>query len=157
MGDITASYDTKIINDKLGITVLLGVSQEQFRREYHQVTKNDLLDPSLWVIDGAIGETSSSGNITDWAMQSQFGRANLSWEDKYLIEANLRRDGSSRFLGSNRWGIFPSFSAAWRISEESYMKDINWLDNLKIRASYGTLGNNALGNNKDLDGNYSAQ
>lgn len=157
MGDITASYDTKFVNDKLGVTVLVGLSQEQFRREYHQVSKLDLLDPSLWAIDGAIGESSSAGNITDWAMQSQFGRINLSWEDRYLFEANLRRDGSSRFLGSNRWGIFPSFSAAWRISEESFMNDIDWMDNLKIRASWGTLGNNALGDNKDLDGNYSAQ
>lgn len=157
LGDITALYDTKLANDKLGLTVLLGASQEQFHRGYHQVTRNDLLDPSLWVIDGAVGESSSSGNITEWAMQSYFGRINLSWEDKYLFEANLRRDGSSRFLGSNRWGVFPSFSAAWRMSEENFMRDIDWLDNLKIRASYGTLGNNALGTNKDLDGNYSAQ
>ena len=157
MGDITALYDTKLANDRLGLTVLLGASQEQFQRNYHQVTRNDLLDPSLWVIDGAIGESSASGNITEWAMQSYFGRINLSWEDKYLFEANLRRDGSSRFLGDNRWGVFPSFSGAWRISEENFMRDIDWLDNLKIRASYGTLGNNALGTNKDLDGNYSAQ
>lgn len=157
MGDITALYDTKVVNDQLGITVLLGASQEQFSRDYHQVSRNDLLDPSLWVIDGAVGESSSSGNYTDWAMQSYFGRVNLSWEEKYLLEANLRRDGSSRFLGSNRWGVFPSFSAAWRISEESFMRDLSWLDNLKLRASYGTLGNNALGKNKDLDGNYSAQ
>lgn len=157
MGDITAMYDTKVANDRLGITVLVGASQEQFSRNYHQASKNDLLDPSLWVFDGAIGEASASGNMTEWVMQSQFGRINLSWEDKYLLEANIRRDGSSRFLKDNRWGVFPSFSGAWRISEESFMKDIDWMDNLKIRASYGMLGNNALGSNKDLDGNYSAQ
>lgn len=157
MGDITASYDTKLADDKLGLTVLLGASQEQFHREYHQVTRNDLLDPSLWAINGAIGESSSGGNITEWAMQSYFGRINLSWEDKYLFEANLRRDGSSRFLKNNRWGVFPSFSAAWRISEENFLENTDWLDNLKIRASYGLLGNNALGSDKDLDGNYSAQ
>lgn len=157
VGDVTALYDTNFINDKLGVSVLVGASQEQFMRDFHQVSRNDLLDPSLWVIDGAVGESSSSGNKTDWAMISYFGRINLSWEDKYLFEANLRRDGSSRFLGNNRWGVFPSFSAAWRISEENFMRDLVWLDNLKIRASYGTLGNNALGTNKDLDGNYSAQ
>ena len=81
----------------------------------------------------------------------------LGWDDKYLFEANLRADGSSRFLADNRWGYFPSFSAAWRISEEEFMKNISWLDNLKIRASYGSLGNNTLGSNRDNDGNYTSQ
>lgn len=76
---------------------------------------------------------------------------------KYLLEANLRADGSSRFQKDNRWGYFPSFSAAWRISEENFMKDFTWLDNLKIRGSYGSLGNNTLGSNRDNDGNYLSQ
>ncbi len=156
-GDVTVNYENKLFDNRLTFNILLGASQEQYRREWHQLTRNDLLDPSLWAVDGAIGETSSSGNILDWSMQSYFGRINLSWEDKYLFEANLRRDGSSRFLKDNRWGMFPSFSAAWRISEEAFMKDFDWLDNLKIRASYGTLGNNALGSNKDHDNIYSAQ
>lgn len=73
------------------------------------------------------------------------------------MEANLRADGSSRFQKDNRWGYFPSFSAAWRISEENFMKDFTWLDNLKIRGSYGSLGNNTLGSNRDNDGNYLSQ
>ena len=90
-------------------------------------------------------------------MRSFFGRINLGWDDKYLLEANLRADGSSRFQKDNRWGYFPSFSAAWRISEENFMKDFTWLDNLKIRGSYGSLGNNTLGSNRDNDGNYLSQ
>lgn len=155
-GDIVALYENRFADDRLSLNLMVGASQEQFRREYHQVTRNDLLDPSLWAIDGAIGESSSGGNIVEWAMQSYFGRINLGWEDKYLFEANLRRDGSSRFLKNNRWGVFPSFSVAWRVSEEDFMKSVDWLDNLKIRASYGSLGNNSLGKDKDLDGNYSA-
>lgn len=156
-GDVTALYETRLVNDRLNIGVMVGASQEQFRRQYHQFTRMDLLDPALWAVNGAIGETSSEGTIVDWAMISYFGRINLGWDDKYLFEANLRRDGSSRFLKGNRWGTFPSFSAAWRISEEEFMENLDWLDNLKIRGSFGILGNNALGSNKDLDGNYSAQ
>jgi len=156
-GDVIAVYENRFLDNRLSMTVMGGASQEQFRRQYHQFTRMDLLDQSLWAVNGAIGETSSEGNIVEWAMQSYFGRINLGWEDKYLFEANLRRDGSSRFLKDHRWGTFPSFSAAWRISEEEFMESLSWLDNLKIRASYGSLGNNALGTDKDLDGNYSAQ
>ena len=108
---------------------MVGASQEQYKRQYFSATRKDLIDPSLGVIDGAIGESSSTGNITEWAMRSYFGRLNLGWDDKYLFEANLRADGSSRFLADNRWGDFPSFSAAWRISEEEFMKNISCLGN----------------------------
>jgi TonB-linked SusC/RagA family outer membrane protein len=155
-GDVIARYENRFVEQKLSFGIMAGASQEQFRRQYHQFTKMDLLDPSLWAVNGAIGETSSDGNMVEWAMRSGFGRINLGWEDRYLLEASLRYDGSSRFLGNNRWGTFPSFSAAWRVSEEAFMKDVQWLNNLKVRASYGSLGNNSLGEDKDLDGNYSA-
>lgn len=77
-------------------------------------------------------------------MRSYFGRINLSWDDKYLLEVNLRADGSSRFAPDKRWGWFPSVSAGWSISEEPFLKKAaGWLDMLKLRVSYGTLGNNA--------------
>lgn len=154
--DATVRYENAFFAEKLDFSILAGASQEQFHREYHDIKRYDLLDPSLGVIDGAIGDSETRGNVTEWAMQSYFGRINLSWEDKYLLEANLRADGSSRFLKNNRWGYFPSFSFAWRLSEEKFMKKYDWLDNLKLRASYGTLGNNSLGSNKDQDGNYSS-
>jgi hypothetical protein len=69
-------------------------------------------------------------------MRSFFGRLNLNWADKYLLEANLRMDYSSRFApGTTRKGVFPAFSAGWRISEEEFMKDLSLVDNLKLRAS----------------------
>ncbi|MCC8172352.1 MAG: TonB-dependent receptor [Parabacteroides sp.] len=154
--DATASYTGSFFNKRLDFTILGGASQEQFHREYHDMKRYDLLDPTLGVIDGAIGDAEAKGNITEWAMQSYFGRINLAWEDRYLLEANLRADGSSRFLKNNRWGYFPSFSLAWRISEESFMQKYTWLDNLKLRFSYGSLGNNSLGADKDQDGNYSS-
>ncbi len=155
--DAIARYERNYLNNRLSTNIMIGASQEQYKRSYFSATRKDLLDPSLGVIGGAIGESSSTGNITEWAMRSFFGRINLGWDDKYLLEANLRADGSSRFQKDNRWGYFPSFSAAWRISEENFMKDFTWLDNLKIRGSYGSLGNNTLGSNRDNDGNYLSQ
>ena len=81
-------------------------------------------------------------------MRSFFGRINLGWKDKYLAELNLRTDGSSRFARKKRWGYFPSLSAAWRLDQEAFMENIvsKGLNNLKLRVSYGSLGNNSIGN-----------
>lgn len=157
--DLVASYNNKV--SKLEYTVMAGASQELFRYKWFKTSKQDLLDVGLNSLDGATGAANSSGNTVEWAMRSYFGRVKLNWDDKYLAEFNLRADGSSRFLKDNRWGYFPSGSVAWRISEEGFMKD--WapsvqLSNLKLRASYGTLGNNALrSKNADIEGNYDAQ
>lgn len=144
--DAVAKYETKF--DKLDLNVMVGASQEQYRNEWFQAKKLDLIDMGLGVIDGAVGDASAGGNKSEWAMQSYFGRINLGWESKYLLELNIRRDGSSRFLSNQRWGYFPSVSAAWRIDQESFMEKFasTWLSNLKLRASYGSLGNNAVGN-----------
>lgn len=90
-------------------------------------------------------ENGSSGS--EWSMASLFGRANYSLYNRYLLEASLRYDGSSRFAEETRWGLFPSFSAGWRISEESLLQDVDFLTNLKIRASWGQLGNQNIGSN----------
>ena len=80
-------------------------------------------------------------------MRSYFGRLNYSYDNKYLLEGNMRYDGVSRFSPDSRWGLFPSVSAGWRITEEKFMSSTkNWLSNLKLRASWGKLGNNASGN-----------
>ena len=77
-------------------------------------------------------------------LMSYFGRVNYGFKDRYLFEGNFRYDGSSRFAKGNRWGVFPSFSAGWRLSEEEFMKDIPWIYNLKLRASWGQLGNERI-------------
>lgn len=156
--DATVRYERNFLDDRLSTSLMVGGSQEQYKYSTFSVTRKDLYDPSLGVIDGAYGESSSSGNNYEWAMRSFFGRLNLGWDDRYLLEVNLRADGSSRFNKDNRWGYFPSFSAAWRVSEEAFMEGTrNWLDNLKLRVSYGSLGNNTLGANRDNDGNYISQ
>lgn len=157
--DATAAYQNKV--SKLDYSIMVGASQELFRYKWFKTTKQDLLDPGLGVIDGATGAASSSGNTVEWAMRSYFSRLKLNWDNKYLFEVNLRADGSSRFMKDNRWGYFPSASAAWRISEEPFVKDFSEkvsMSNLKLRASYGVLGNNALrSQNADIEGNYDAQ
>ena len=153
--DAIARYERNYLNNRLSTNIMIGASQEQYKRSYFSATRKDLLDPSLGVIGGAIGESSSTGNITEWAMRSFFGRINLGWDDKYLLEANLRADGSSRFQKDNRWGYFPSFSAAWRISEENFMKATNeWLSNLKLRASWGSIGNQVILKSDNTPDNY---
>ena len=88
---------------------------------------------------------STDGNASEMALQSFFGRFNYDYSGNYLFEAYVRFDGSSRFAKGNRWGLFPSFSAGWRISEENFMKNIKWLSNAKLRASWGQLGNQEVG------------
>ena len=156
--DATARYERNFFDDRLSATLMVGASQEQYKYSDFGVTRKDLIDPSLGVVEGAYGDYSGEGNTYEWAMRSFFGRLNLGWDDRYLLEVNLRADGSSRFNKNNRWGYFPSFSGAWRLSEEAFMEDTrSWLDNLKLRASYGSLGNNTLGDNRDKDGNYMSQ
>lgn len=91
---------------------------------------------------------TNSGYSNEWALMSYFGRLNYSFAGKYLLEANVRYDGSSRFANGYKWGVFPSFSGAWRFSSENFMQKFNWLTNGKLRASWGELGNQAgLGSN----------
>lgn len=161
--DVVLRYENKFFGDKLNFNFMAGASQELYRSKSFATTKYDLVDISLGVINGATGDASSSGSLAEWAMHSYFGRVNLSWADKYLAEFNLRADGSSRFVSGKRWGYFPSGSVAWRIDQEAFMESLvdKGLSSLKLRASYGSLGNNSVGNydalalysNKDANGN----
>lgn len=140
-------YENKFFNNRLDLNVLLGTSQEMSRDRDFSGTKYDPIDNSVDVINGASGDAETSGGHSEWTMRSYFGRINLGWDSKYLLEMNLRADASSRFLKNNRWGYFPSFSAAWRIDQEAFMENTrDWLDALKLRVSYGELGNNSIGN-----------
>jgi TonB-linked SusC/RagA family outer membrane protein len=95
----------------------------------------------LTQVDAGTSGIQGSGNMVAINMLSYFGRFNYSLFDKYLFEADLRADGSSRFQKSNRWGIFPGFSAGWKLSDEDFIKNLNIFSNLKLRGSWGQLGN----------------
>ena len=144
--EVTMRYAFNV--SKLDASVMAGASQEYNKYDTDYYRKYDLVDESLTAFDAASTVGQITGNYNEWAMRSFFGRMNLAWDDKYLFEANLRADASSRFAPGKRWGYFPSVSAGWRISQEHFMEDSQeWLSSLKIRASYGSLGNNAAENN----------
>lgn len=97
---------------------------------------------------GADGQTNGGGGY-DWAIQSVFGRLTYNYDQRYLFEATMRYDGSSRFPNDSKYGLFPSVALGWRVSEESFWKEsasLRWFNNLKVKASYGVLGNNNIGN-----------
>ena len=105
--DVVARYENRFINDQLGLNAMIGASQERYYQHNFQATKYDLIDYSLNVINGATGDASASGSSTEWAMRSFFGRVNLDWNNKYLLELNLRADQSSRFLSNKKNRVFP--------------------------------------------------
>jgi TonB-linked SusC/RagA family outer membrane protein len=120
---------------------LVGYSQESNRNNWLYAFRDKFPNNSLYEINaGATSNQQSSGSASEWALRSFFGRLNYNFNEKYLFEANVRYDGSSRFPKDNRYGLFPSASVGWNISKEDFFK-VLWVDNLKIRGSYGKLGN----------------
>jgi len=127
---------------------IVGTSRETYDEKYLMGYRRDYTYDTYEVLTaGANNETKDNNGTHDqWILVSGFGRLNYDYKDRYLFEANLRLDGSSRFSSTNRWATFPSFSAGWRISEESFMKRTKYfIDEMKIRASWGKLGNQNIG------------
>lgn len=124
--------------------VLGGFSQES--RKYKDLSgyKEGLPSNALQEISAGSLNPQAYGSSTDFGLQSFFGRVNYDFDGRYLFEANLRYDGSSNFGKGNKWGTFPSVSAGWNISKEAFMKNVGFIDNLKLRASWGELGNQAI-------------
>ena len=129
------------------VSGVVGMSQEWYTSRSFEASRTKLIteqDPTLNLGDPQTMSNASS--YSSWAIRSGFGRVSYNWNERYLLEGNLRYDLSSRFHKSNRSGLFPSVSAGWRISEENFMAATRtYLDNLKIRASWGMLGNQYVG------------
>lgn len=137
------NYD-QTFNDVHEFKGLLGFSQEWNEYSWERLGRRDFVTDDIYVPNAGSSDPSvwtAEGSGSEWAIRSYFGRFNYSLNSRYLFEATLRYDASSRFSKETRWGLFPSFSAAWRVSEETFMKDLDWLDNLKLRASWGQVGN----------------
>lgn len=141
----------------------VGYSIEQSKYEYLQGYRKNFPDLDLQELNAGGSDIQNAyGTSNQWALMSFFGRLNYDYKGRYLLEANVRDDGSSRFAGANKWGVFPSFSGGWRATEEPFVKamKLDWLDNLKVRGSWGQLGNQNVGNYPyqallNLTGNYS--
>jgi TonB-linked SusC/RagA family outer membrane protein len=128
--------------------ILVGYNQETKKQKWMYSKRENLIDNNLPAINLATGEVYVNGSITGWATQGVFSRLNYNYAGKYLIELNSRYDGSSKFPEKHRFAFFPSVSAGWRISEESFWSAIKTVINsAKIRGSYGSLGNQNVSNN----------
>jgi len=140
----------KTFNKSHAVSVLLGVANESANNEGNRIYRR-FTDPELGTpITGTVIDPSSQNTnqaTAESSLNSVFGRANYSFNDKYYAEANFRVDGSSKFSRQNRWGFFPAVSAGYRLSQEDFMKDYqSKFGDVKIRGSYGILGNQNVGN-----------
>ena len=133
---------------KHDVAALVGFEEGKNSDGNTDVKKMGMIDATITDLNTLTSEEYIRGNFTGYTYRSWFGRLNYAYDSRYLVEANFRFDGSSRFSPDNRWGFFPSASAGWRISEESFAKNsfLSVFDNLKLRASYGKLGNSSVDN-----------
>jgi len=132
---------------KSTINLLGGYSEEEFNYDWQSGYRAHFVNNDQRVLD--LGDPSTQTNNAgsyDLGLRSFFGRFNYSYEDKYFFEANVRRDGSSRFAQGRQWGTFPSFSGGWEVSKEKFMANVHGIDFLKLRASWGRLGNQNISN-----------
>ncbi|MGH7574603.1 MAG: SusC/RagA family TonB-linked outer membrane protein [Longimicrobiales bacterium] len=131
-----------------GVSATFGYEQTAWDRNEISAFREDSYSNDLKEItSGSTTFEGTNGTSSAWRLRSGFGRVSYNLMDRYLVEANLRYDGSSRFATGNRFGWFPSFSAGWRVSEESFFRDnVSFVDELKLRVSWGRTGNNNIGN-----------
>lgn len=128
------------------VSAIGGFQQEQNKGSNLNAWRAQFTTNLLRELDaGPTAGMTNSGTSSEWAIRSVYGTANYDFQDKYLLGTSLRYDGTSRLPKDTRWGLFYSLSGAWRISKESFMQDIAWIDDLKIRASWGELGNQNIG------------
>lgn len=125
------------------IEAMLGSSYTESDYRNNYIYGSHYRDGQIETLNAAnkIGWSNTGSGASQWAIMSYFGRVSYNYDSKYLLTVNMRRDGSSRLHPDKRWGTFPSASAAWRISSEEFMKDLTWLDDLKIRGGWGKTGN----------------
>ena len=137
--DNTLSYDEVFDKHKLGVVIGSSISDEN--RISSAQTKRNFASETVRTLNTASENFSQSSDAGSWSLESYFARANYSYDDKYLLTASIRTDGSSRIAPENRWGEFKTISAGWNLSNESFMEGVDFLQNLKLRAGYGETGN----------------
>ncbi|MDR0348334.1 MAG: TonB-dependent receptor [Tannerella sp.] len=141
--------------EKHRLNLLAGYTNEWGKRENLGLTGRDFIgeDPSLHYIDATLDKSKTTGinNATDYGLISWLGRLHYEFDNKYLVTASIRRDGSSKFAKDHRWGNFPSFALGWRVDNEPFFKNLNanWISSLKLRAGWGQIGNQNIGSYLD--------
>ncbi|APQ17772.1 SusC/RagA family TonB-linked outer membrane protein [Maribacter hydrothermalis] len=142
----TLNYNLDFGKHRFG--ALLGIEsiREDFDTIFVQADDFAVEQESYFVLSAATGARTNNGISTQYSLASQFGKLNYAYDDKYLASFTIRRDGSSRFGANNRYGVFPAATLGWRISQEEFLKDSELISNLKLRAGYGEVGNQEIGN-----------
>lgn len=122
---------------------MAGSSYTQSKYSHSYISGSNYADSDIKTLNAAnkISWTGTGTSASEWAILSYFARLQYNWGDTYMFTANMRADGSSKLAPGHRWGVFPSFSGAWRISNEKFMKNIKWIDDLKLRGGWGQTGN----------------
>ncbi|MDP2338595.1 MAG: TonB-dependent receptor [Bacteroidota bacterium] len=154
-GQFSLNYD-HIFGENHHLTILALYEAIDYKSNWISAGRVDYLTPAIdQLFAGSTKGMSNNGAANEMGRKSYVGRLNYSFKDKYLVESTLRADASAKFPTSKRWGYFPSLSLGWRMSQENFLKNVQSLDNLKLRASYGSSGNDAVGNFQYLSGyNY---
>ena len=136
-----ATYQLSL-NDTHNFKLMGGFAQEYYYRETLWAQRDDMMNPDMPTISGATGTMEMGDSYREYAIRSGFYRFNYDYRGRYMLEANGRYDGSSRFPAKNRFAFFPSFSAGWQVAQEKWMEwSKSWLDEFKLRASWGQIGN----------------
>lgn len=144
LNENTITYQ-RVFGDIHSLNAVAGFTAQKDKLEMFQAGATDFPTNHIPFLAG--GNVNAGTNyITEWSMLSMLARVNYTLKDRYLVTATVRRDGSSRFGSNNKWGTFPSFSVGYRVSEEPFMESVRFLDDLKVRVSYGVSGNNLIGN-----------
>lgn len=145
----TLSY-AKLLKEKHNVNAVAGT---EFITNYESSIgasrqRYDYINETFRYLDFGSSEMDlwNSGSGSEWALMSVFASATYVYDNRYMLTGNIRADASSRFASNNAWGYFPSWSAGWKLSEEKFMKDLSWLSDLKLRASWGQLGNQEIDN-----------
>ncbi len=143
--DNTLTY-SRLFGEHHDLTLLAGTSAQANRYSFMDGSVQGFASDRTQELVNGILPPTLNGSRSEWGLLSYFGRVNYAYDDTYLLTATLRRDGSSRFGAANRWGLFPSVSAAWRLSNESLLADVQFIDDLKLRLGFGSTGNQEIGN-----------
>ena len=146
MWNAIATYNYEKGNHRADAMIGMEVNRQDYKWSSAKRYEMSILNTDYMWPSAGTGRQLAEGSGDGFSLVSFFGKVNYTYADRYLASLTIRRDGSSRFGHNNQYGTFPSVSAGWRISEEKFMKDFNWLDNLKLRYSWGQTGNQEISN-----------
>ncbi len=145
IGTQTLNYN-KLFGDKHSFDALLGYEAQHFDSREISASAEGFPNPTLRTLSNAANPMTANSSGTSYSFASMFSRFTYNYDGKYYATASFRRDGSSRFGEDSRWGNFWSLGGSWRVTQEDFMSDINWINDLKLRVSYGITGNASIGN-----------